>query len=114
MNVLDTGVGKIDLPPEQNADLHVNAFFIEAVLQGVVSKIEVRQTGEDARTGQDGPNDVVFPQRGVGPFQLANEIRDRLTIHRRCNGFLRNQATTRTCVAKELLPSGTANECELT
>ena len=81
MDVLNARVSKIDLGAKKNPDLHVNPLFIESVPQGVIPKIKVRQTADDSRTGENGANDVILPQRGVGSIQPANCIRDWLTIH---------------------------------
>src|ERR1051325_11172902 len=82
MYILDAGVGEIDFAPKQDAHFHMNAFFVESVPQGVISKIQIRQTGDDARAGKNRPNNVILPQSGVGPAQAANHVRNWLTVGR--------------------------------
>src|SRR6478609_10362954 len=43
MNVLNPGIGQIHLPPEQDADLHVNALVIETIAQRVIAKVQIRE-----------------------------------------------------------------------
>src|SRR6185503_2635435 len=65
----DTRVGEIDFAPKQQAVAHVNAFLVEAVAQGLVTKKQIRQCADNARTRQHGANQVVSPQRTMRSFE---------------------------------------------
>src|SRR2546426_823682 len=72
MVILDAGIGKIDLAPEKNAHLHVDAFLVKAVAERMITEIKVRQGAHYSGSGKNRANDVVLPKRGVRAFQRAD------------------------------------------
>jgi len=72
MNVLDSRVREIDFPAKQDADLHVNAFGIESISQGVITEIQVRQRENNSGPGEDGADNIVLPKRGIRTFELQD------------------------------------------
>src|SRR5689334_13919848 len=84
MDVLDSRIGEVDFSPEQNANFHMDAFGIKAIAQRMVTEKKVRQCDNQARTGQDGANDVIFPQHFLRPIDGKDLFGYRLADHRSC------------------------------
>src|SRR5882672_1360631 len=76
MNVLDASVSEIDFTPEEDADLHVDTFVIEAITKCMVAEEKIRKGGDEAWAGEKGCDDVVLEQVRMRTFERTDVFWD--------------------------------------
>src|SRR3954466_11325729 len=107
MDVLNAGVGEVHFAAEQNPDLHVNAFVIEAIPERVIAKVKIGQGGDDGGTAKKGTDDVTFPEGRIGPFESEDFLLESFVVHMSgvAGECARSEADAKLYPVKELVRS---------